>query len=491
MRTFIIKLLSLLFIFLFPQNSDAFSEIPGLFIDEGVGTLARGGMKRLPENQETLDFNSPLFLDSYGKIKTEVVYEHQRTIKEFNGNWAGSHAYSERQETAVAAPYSLFGGKLVGSIAAGYGNVSYDVDASSTREDVFISASEQFYTVKGGLFLKALDKVSLGLSVIDTDHRNHPDIPIEINIEPVEYLSIGYKRSFTDITWKFSGFISGSKLTFPVVSAEEQHELILKGVYKKIIIAQYAQNIQHPENNRFTGRVELPGQMYFVGEYTRHIFELNEDFFVNSVSGGNLKGGGAWRELRIGIGVDISSHWNIEANARHQNLESTGGGIANSSAVVGFWPSLIVGKYNHLYAVDLETDQYHLGAEYKGTNATFGMGCQYIDIKPVATMTYWRSLIFGLGKADQKTIQLDTDRIKLLLISLGGGYRWDMFSINVALGQFIPIATHERNTGANVPPSGGNGGGSNSFNNIWSDVKDFFNRNPGGNIVRLMASFYF
>ena len=488
MRIFFFISLSLCFFSLLPMYCFAYTEITGILLDEGVGTLARGGMKRLPENQENLNFNSPLFLDSKGKIRTEILYEHQRTIREYNGEWVGSHAYSEKLESAVAAPYSLLEGKLVGSIAAGYGYQSYDVEAVSGKEDVFIYASERFSAVKGGFFLKAMDKVSLGISVIDSDYRGRPEIPIEVNITPIEYLSVGYKRSYTDIAWNFSGLISGGNGNFPVVYAEDKNELVVKGEYKNIIMAQYARELQHPENNRFTGRFELPGHLYLAGDYTRRLFKFSQDFSVNDLSGGYLKGEGSWREYRVGVGADIGSHWNVEANFRRQRLDSNGGGIANSSAVVNFWPSLIVGKYNHLYSVALETDQYHLGAEYKGQNTSFGIGCQYLDIRPVAELTYWRSLLFGLGRAGQETIELDTDRIQLLFLSLGAGYRWDMFSVKFAFGQFIPIATHIRST-ATTPAVPSNSSG--STRDVFSSIGDYINRNPGGNIVRFMASFVF
>jgi len=231
----------------------------------------------------------------------------------------------------------------------------------------------------------------------------------------------------------------------------------------------------------------LPGSLYLAGDYARSLFAFNQEFSVVDRNGGYLNGEGAWQEYRIGIGAELGSHWNIEANYRRQNLDSNGGGIANSSAVVSFWPSLLVGNYNHLYSVSLESDQYHLGAEYKGEKASFGLGFQYLDIRPVAEMTYWRSQLFGLGRTGQETLKLDTDRIQLLFLSLGAGYRWDNVSVDFAFGQFIPIAIHERSKASTPAPSDGSGSG----NDIFSKIGDYINGNPGGNIVRFMASFYF
>jgi len=488
MSIFVFITLSIFLMSISPQISYAFSEIPGLFIDEGTSTLARGGIKRLPENQEKFDFNSPLSLDSNGKIRSDVFYEHQRTYREYNGEWAGSHAYSEQLEGAVAAPFSLLAGKMVGSVAAGYGYNFYDVEAIINKEDVHISASERFSAIKGGLFLKAIDKVSLGVSLVDTDYRNRLEIPVEVNITPIEYVTVGYKRSYTDIAWNLSGLISGSSGSFPILYAEEKNEVVVKGEYKGIITAHYAQDLKHSENNRFSGRLDLPAHLYLAGDYTRRKYSFNQDFYVSNKSGGYLKGEGSWREYRLGGGADIGSHWNVEANYRRQNLNSSGGGIASSSAVVDFWPSLIVGNYNHLYTVALESDQYHLGAEYKGQKASFGIGCQYIDIKPVAEMTYWRSILFGLGKTGQETLQFNTDRIKLLFISLGTGYRWDKVSFNIAVGQFVPIEFHERDSSSTQASSGESSGGGGSSKDFYSQLKDFVHRNPGGNIVRFMVS---
>jgi len=490
MRILFLLAMSFIYILLHHETCSAYTEITGLFIDEGVETIARGGLKKLPENQEKLDFNSPLFLDSHGKIRSDVSFEHQRTIRVYNGSWAGSHAYSDQLEGAIAAPFSLWGGTLTGDVAAGYGYRSFDVKAESSTADVSISASDRFSARKGGVFLKVLDKVSLGIAVVDTDYRSRAEIPIEVTITPVEYVSIGYKRSYTDIAGNFSASKSGSNGTFPVSYFEEKNELSVKGEFKGVVMAQYAQELQHPENNRFIGRLELPGSLYLAGDYTRRIFMFNEGFTVNDLNGGYLKGEGTWREYRIGIGADLGNHWIIEANYRRQNLNSSGGGIANSTAVLNFWPSLLVGNYNHIYSVAFESDQYHLGAEYKGDNVSFGIGCQYLDIKPIAEMTYWRSLLFGLGRTGEETLKLDTDRIQLLFLSLGAGYHWDSASISFAFGQFIPIALHERSTAENSGTSG-TSGTSSSGKDIFSKIGDYINRNPGGNIVRFMASFYF
>ena len=487
MRISFLVVMPLLYIFLFASPCFAYTEITGFLIDDGVATLARGGMKQLPGNQEKLDFNSPLFLDSNGKIRSDISFEHQRTIRVYSGSRAGSHAFSDQLDTAVAAPFSLWGGNLSGDIATGYGSRSFDVKAESSVNDFSIASSERFSAVKGGLFLKVLDKVSMGVSAVDTDYRSHPEIPIEVSIKPIEYFSFGYKRSYIDIAGNFSALISGHNGTVPLAYAEEKNELSLKGEYKGFIMARYAQELRHTGNKSIIGRLELPGSLYLVGDYATRSFILDQNFFVDQLSGGYLKGGGSWKEYRVGAGVDLGSHWNIEANFRHQNLDSSGGGIVNSSAVLDFWPSLLAGNYNHIYDVSLTSDQYHMGAEYRGMNTRFGFGCQYLDLRPVAEITYWRSLLFGFGQTGLETLKLDIDRIQLLFLSFGAGYHWDMASLNFAFGQFIPIATHKRSTAANPASSVGISDGK----DIFSKIGDYINRNPGGNIVRIMASFYF
>lgn len=489
MRTLFLLAMLFLSLSLLSRPCFAYTEIVGFFLDDGVGSLARGGLKRLPESQEKLDFDSPLNLDSGGRIRTEVSFEHQRTIRVYNGRWAGSHAYSDQLEGAVAAPFSLWDGALAGDFAVGYGYHSFDVKAENRDEDIFIAASDRFAAKKAGLFLKAMDTVSLGVALVDTDYRSHPEIPVEVSITPVEHVSVAYKRSYKDIAGNFYGLISGSNGSVPLLYAEEKNELSVKGEYKGIVMAQYAQEPGHPGNKRLTGRLELPWSAYLAGDYNRRSFTFDQDLYVEGGNGGYLKGEGDWREYRIGVGIDLGSRWNVEANFRRQSLNSNGGGIANSSAILNFWPSLLVGDYNHLYSVALESYQYHLGAEYKGEKAFFGVGCQYLDIRPVAEMKYWRSQLFGLGSTGEGTLELDTDRIRMFFLSFGAGYRWDSASVSFAFGQFIPIDTHERSTAETTSPSSETGGSGSS--NLFSKIGDYINRNPGGNILRFMAKFYF
>lgn len=133
-----------------------------------------------------------------------------------------------------------------------------------------------------------------------------------------------------------------------------------------------------------------------------------------------------------------------------------------------------------------EKNELSLKGEYKGEKASFRIGCQYLDIRPVAELTYWRSLLFGLGRTGQQTIKLDTDRIQLLFLSLGAGYHWDIVSVNFAFGQFIPIASHR-----STAPSDGSSVNGGSGKDMFSKIGNYINHNPGGNMVRFLASFNF
>jgi len=475
-----------------PSRGFAYTEIVGLLVDDGINSLSRGGMERLPEERDHLDFQSPLFLDSKGKYRLDTAYENQRTIRIYNGSWAGSHAYAEHLESAIAAPFSLWNGNVSGNVAAGYGYRSFDVKAASDKDNVFVASDEKFNAVKGGLFLKLKDKASLGLSVVDTDYRSAPEIPLTLEISPLESVKVGYKRSYVDVAGDFTVRLSGNDGTVPIQYKENIDELYVSWQYNDTFYAKYANELKHPDNRHFTAKLALPASLYLVGDYVRHNFDFNQDFFVAANPGGYLKGTTTWQQYRIGLGAQLGDHWTVEANYRRGDLAANGGGVANSSSVVSFWPSLVVGNYNHTFNAELKSEQYHLGMEYQGKHFSLGLGCQYLDIRPVAQLDYWRSLLFGLGKTGADSLKLTTDRIQMLFFSIGLGYRWENLSVGYAFGQFIPIATHDANekpvqTSTTTATSGSSGGGS----DIFSSIADKINYNPGGNIQRVLLTVTF
>lgn len=489
MRNFL-KFVLFVCIVVTPRLAFAYTEIIGLLVDDGINSLSRGGMERLPEERDHLDFQSPLFLDSKGKYRLDTAYEHQRTVRVFNGSWAGSHAYAEHLESAIAAPFSLWHGNIAGNVAAGYGYRSIDVKAASAKEDVFVAVDEKFNAVKGGLFLKLRDNASLGLAVVDTDYRSAPEIPLTLEISPLESVKAGYKRSYIDFAGDFAVRLSGNDGTVPLHYKENVDELYVSWQYNGVFYAKYANELKRPDNRSITAKLALPASLYLVGNYARHDFDFNQDFLVAATPGGYLKGTAAWQQYRIGLGAQLGERWTVEANYRRGDLAANGGGVANSSAVVNFWPSLIVGNYNHTFNAELESKQYHLGTEYQGENFSMGFGCQYLDLRPVAQLDYWRSLLFGLGKTGAGSLKLSTDRIQMLFFSFGVGYKWEHLSVGYAFGQFIPIATHDANEkpAQTAPGGSGNEGGS---SNIFSSIADKINYNPGGNIQRLIFTLTF
>jgi hypothetical protein len=114
---------------------------------------------------------------------------------------------------------------------------------------------------------------------------------------------------------------------------------------------------------------------------------------------------------------------------------------------------------------------------------------QYIYLKTAAQLDYWRSVLFGIGRAGANTLQLDTDRVKLLFLSLGLGYRWQNVAVNYAFGQFVPLGTHDNKPASATPPtsSGGGGGGT----DIFESIADKIDHNPGGNIQRVLLTIAF
>jgi hypothetical protein len=479
------KTILTLLILLFPHPVLAYTELVDLFIDKGTASLMHGGLKRLLKEQDSLDFTAPLFLDSKGKYRIDTGYEYQRTARVFTGRWSGSHAYEERLESAAAAPFTLFDNNVIGSVAVGYGSRWSDVNSDNREEDILVKSSENFEAKKGGLYLNAWNRLKIGTSLISTDYRGRLEVPIEAEVTPSEFVKIGYKRSYIDVAANLAVSLSGKSGLIPLRYGEELNELYVIGNYKGIIYGKYANELGKTGNRRFEGKLSLPWSLYLVGDYQQRDFNFYQGFSVEGKDGGYLQGDFAFREYRAGIGVDPAEKWNLELNYRHWELTSSGGGIANSAAVVDFWPSLIVGNYNHTYDMALSADQYHAAMEYKGDSLNFGLGAQYIYLKTAAKLDYWRSLLFGLGRAGANTVELSTDRVKLLFISLGLGYRWENVSITYTFGQFVPLGTHDNKVAAETTAGGGGGA------NIWDSITDKIDRNPGGNIQRVLLSVMF
>jgi hypothetical protein len=466
-----------------PPSSFALSDLlVGSFIDDGLPSLSRGGLKQLPQRQESLDFSAPLFLDSQGKFRVDTSYENQRTLRIYNGRWSGTHAYSERLESSAAAPFSLWGGRLKGDAGAGYGFRSVDIEAKNSREGIFVSGQENVEGGKGGVYLNAVDRVALGVALISKNLRGGMEVPIEAEVTALPYLKLGYKRSFAELASDLQLTLSGHQGDLSLENVEEINELYAVLDYGNRIYVKFANELRQTGNSRMEARINLPAPLYLTGSYNRrNLAGIDETISVDAKPGGTFHGDFKDSEYRVGAGAALSQRWTVEGNYRHGNFSTEGGGVGSSSAVAGFWPSLLLGNYNYLYSASIATDQYHLGAEYQGERFSFGIGCQYLDVRPQAKLDYWRSVLFGIGHTDAGTMKLKTDRIEMIFFSLGLGYRWSNVSLRYAVGQFIPIATHDTDQQPAQQTSSGGGGGSDFFSSVADKIK----HNPGGNLQRV------
>ncbi len=478
----------LCFIFLAsPPPVSAFSDLlAGTLIDGGTSALGRGGMERLPSRQETLDFNSPLYLDSNGKYRVEAAYEYQPTAYIYSGRWEGSKATSDRLELAGAAPFSIWGGNLEGSIAAGYGYRASTVRADSEIEELHFHTSDHFDWGAAGTALKIRDRVSLGISLLDSDYRRKVEVPCELEVGVAPWLKIGYRRSYLDFASNVDVSISGHYGNLPLHLQQELNQIggtvDLKGVHLK-----YYQDVQKPRNRNGEARVDLPGGYYLVGSYSDLDADLMDvGFTADGNPGGRLKAALQKRLYRVGAGWQISERWNTEINYRRMNLDLDGGGFANSSAVVDFWPSLLIGNYNYIASARIDSSQYHASAEYRGERFQFSAGLQYLDIRPAAKIDYWRSQFLGLGTAGAGTTELAVDRIQMLFLAFGVGYQFNKLQLRYAFGQFIPFNAHDKEPEPSTPDTG-SGDGGNPFSSAWDKVRHY----PGGGVHRIQLSVSF
>jgi len=477
--------LPVLLLSLAATSSWANSGAMSYFVDDGVQSLARGGLERLPRQQEALDFTAPLFLDSKGTYRVEAGYESQPTARIYRGGWHGSSAGFERLDTTLAAPLSFLGGRVKGSLAAGYGFDSFRIKADNETETTLVHVDERSQARKGGVYLAAFDRVSLGVSLIATDYRKSPEVPLELEISPVSWFKVGYKHSYSDLAANVDLTLLGHQGNLPLGLPETLDELYGVLDYGGFRL-KYAQELGKADNRRLEARLQLPGNLYLVGDYRRRDFAaIDQDFTVDAQPGGTLKAALRRSEYRAGLGAQITSHWSLEVNYRHSDIGVDGGGIASSRAVAGFWPSLLVGNYNYLASASLAADQYHLGGEYQGERFSFGVGVQYIDLKPAARIEYWRGVLFGLGRAGADTKQLTVDRIGMLFLATGLGYKWQNFELRYAVGQFIPVFTHD--TSPSAPASSSGSGSGDAFSRIADKVTHY----PGGGVQRLLLSMFF
>lgn len=471
-------------------NALAFSdEVMDTFLGGGVTTLARGGLEKLPAEPETLDFDAPLYLDSKEAYRIETGYEGRLTAKVYDGRWKGSIAESDRLETVIAAPFSLSGGSIKGSVAAGYGYNGYDLRAVNDKEDTYVHTKENYEAVKGGVYLKAFEKVSLAASIIDTDYRKAPETPLELEVAALRWLRVGYQHAYSNFATNLDLRLLGHEGNLPLRSVESIDSLYLKLDYPGVR-AKFSQELGYGKNRRLEAKVDLPKSWYLVGAYHRRDYDdMDQSFTVDGIPSGYVKGALRKQAVRAGVGTKFPNGWNLEANFRHSSTAFDGGGLASSLAVAGFWPSLIVGNYNYLTSASISANQYHIGGEFTGERYSFGVGVQYIDLKPAAQVDYWRSSIFGLGNSDADSKKLTVQRIGLIFLGAGVGYKWKYIEAKYAVGQFIPVSVRDSEEDEPPSPTAAPGGG--DGRSIFSEIADKIRHYPGGGLHRLLVSVTF
>jgi len=483
----LLPITTLLLLSLSTSQSLAFSEeVMDTFLDSGVTSLTRGGLVRLPRQPETLDFDSPLFLDSNRSHRVETGYEGQLTAKVYDGRWKGSAADSEKLHTAVAAPFSLLGDKVEGSVAAGYGFTGFELRAVNEREETYVHTKQRFESKKGGIYLNAFQRISLGASIIDTQYRESVQTPVQLEVALAKWLKGGYRHAYSNFATTMDLRLLGHEGNLPMRSIESRDELYLVLDYSPVR-AKLVQELSYGKNRRAEAKLELPASWYLVGEYDRRDFaDIDQDFTVDGIPSGYVRGNLQKKMLRAGVGTRLSSRWSLEANYRHSDISFDGGGVASPLAVAGFWPSLIVGNYNYMTSASISADQYHVAGEFQGDNLSFGIGMQYIDLKPAAQVSYWRNTILGLGNSDADIKKLHVRRIGMIFLGTGIGYKWKNVEAKYALGQFIPVSVTEDDPDEPVPPDAPD-----DDRSVLSQIAEKIRHYPGGGLHRLLITVTF
>ena len=422
----------------------AYTEVIDQFIDGGVAALGRGGLAEIDASYEWGDFQRPFSLNTDGRYLLGSGYEYQRTARIFDGRWRGSRIHGERFWVTGGAPFSFMSGMLKGSVAAGYDDEQFRVAMVNSQESIGVWAAEKIEANNGGIFLNIADRMKVSLSLIDTDYRSSLEIPAEAELQVLESLRIGYRRSFNDTAASIAVSLSGQDAVMPFKFHEEVNELYITSSYRDLLTATIRNELGNERNHEISGIVKLPWRMYGVAGYGSRDLAFTQKFYVDGSVGGYLASDINKRIFRIGLGIKPVEGWTAEANFRHSEISVSGGGIAKSSAVLDLWPSLLIGDYNHTERASVVTDQYHFLTGYKGSKFSATVGAQYIYMKTEASLEYWRSTLLGLGSTGAGSLSLDTDRIRLLFLSVGIGYEWSNVRLTYSLGQFIPLGTRER-----------------------------------------------
>jgi len=477
------------------ESANAFSEVQNYFLDGGVRTLGRGGFAPVGTEPESMVLDDPLTLriaSSAEKLRFETTYEYQRILKLYSGRWKGTHADSDTFETVAAIPFSFMKDDLKLIVAIGYAFKGNNVHAFSEKDKTDLTTNSNYDSVRGGLFLSYREKLMAAMTIDGNDYVSGVQLPFEVRIQPIEAFALGYRQNYFHFKADIQANITGNNGMIPFSYNQQRRQLYGEVTLFDDLFLRIGADPANLDNLYGEGRMQLPYGFYLAGSVSQQkIDDLRQPFTVGNDPGGHIDVRLKDFRYRIGVGFDINDQWNTEFNYVHSKLELDGGGVANARAVVDFWPSLIVGNYNYLYSGGVSTDQFQLSGAYQGTRCSFQTGIQYIHMQPSFQLDYWRSALFGFGRAGAGNERLTTDSVDIVGLFFGFGYRLGPATFNYAIGQFIPFATHENKADSSEPGGGSSGSGSGGGKDVFEQIGDKISHHPGGLIQRLQLTVEF
>ena len=464
------------------------------FLDSGVRTLGRGGVAAINAEPEALSLDDPysLRIAERNRYRIDATYEYQRILRLYDGNWQGTKVASDALETVIAAPFSFLGEDLKLVAAAGYKYDGHDINVTNQQEEVEINSNSHFNAGRAGFLASWRGVLSAAFTLDANEYSGSIELPFEVKVTPFQQISFGYKQGYHHLKSDIALKISGKSGAIPFAYTQNQRQLYFESrLWDDKFYLRVGVDPTNPSKLDAVTKIKLPHHLYVVGSLRQWEEDMRQPFgLADGLPGGYIDAFLKQTSYRIGMGWDITEQWNVETNYISSQLEMNGGGAANARAVVDFWPSLVVGNYNYLYAGGVKVDQVHVAAEYKKDRFSFESGLQYLQIKPSFDLNYWRGILFGLGRAGEDNISLTTDRIDMIGLFLGFRYRLGPATFQYALGQFIPVATHEKEgSGATGGGAADSGGGDSK--NIFEQIGDKISNHPGGLIQRLQLTVEF
>lgn len=482
-------------ILIIPQTINAFpGEVMNYFLDGGVRTLGRGGIAPIDAEPEALSLDDPysLRIAARNRYRIDATYEYQRILRLYDGGWQGTKVASDALETVIAAPYSFLEGDLNLVAAAGYKYEGQDINATNQQEKVEINSNQRFNSGRAGFLASWRGMLSAALTLDANEYSDSIQLPFEVKVTPSQLISFGYKQGYHHLKNDIALTISGKNGAIPFSYTQNQRQLYFESkLWDDQLYLRVGVDPGNTSNLEAETKIKLPHRLYVVSSIRQWKEDMRQPFTLAAgIPGGHIDAFLKQARYRIGMGWDITEQWNVETNYVSSRLEMNGGGVANARAVVDFWPSMIVGNYNYLYAGGMKVDQLNVAAEYKKDRLSLEYGLQYLQIKPSFDLNYWRSILFGFGRAGEDNISLTTDSIDMIGLFLGFRYRLGPATFQYALGQFIPVATHEKD-GAGAAGGGAADSGGGDKKNLFEQISDKISNHPGGLIQRLQLTVEF